>query len=68
MEGNRADQEERVTLAGLLASAMPYTDLPAFMSELRTKQSVSALALQLLILMSMNTESDGKSGIPEQVI
>lgn len=31
-------------------SAMPYTDLPAFMASLREKSSMSALALEMLIL------------------
>jgi len=35
--------------------AMPYADLPAFMAELRANGSVSALALQLLILTATRT-------------
>ena len=35
--------------------AMPYTDLPAFMEELRQNDSISSLALQFLILTATRT-------------
>ena len=35
--------------------AMPYTDLPVFMEELRQNDSISSLALQFLILTTTRT-------------
>lgn len=41
--------------------AMPYTELPAFMAELRGMGSVSSLALQLLILTATRTSETLKA-------
>lgn len=36
-------------------SALPYTELPAFMGELRQREGISARALELLILTALRT-------------